>query len=300
MNNRILLSFLSAIFSVVYVCQVYSQDGLKVYISADMEGISGVVHRDQTVAEGSDYNMARSWFTQEVNSAIQGAIDAGAKEIIVNDSHGSMRNILPHELNPVAKLITGSPKPLSMMEGFDKTFDAVFFIGYHARAGSKDGVLDHTYSGSIIYSVKMNGVEVGESEINAAIAGLFGVPVVLVTGDKTVCEQVKNSIDKNIVTVDVKESIGRYAGKTITPSEAQKKIREMAKVALQNRKNIKPYVLNPPYQFDIEFLYSEHADNAELIPDVKRTGSRSVTFVQNDLLKGFRLFRAILLVARPG
>ncbi len=121
------------------------KEKLKVFISVDMEGIAGIVSVDHTSSDGKDYGIARRWMTEEANAAIQGALDAGATEIVVNDSHGGMKNLIASEINPNAYLITGSPKPLSMMQGIDETFDAVIFIGYHAKAGTKDGVLDHTY-----------------------------------------------------------------------------------------------------------------------------------------------------------
>jgi len=145
----------------------YGQEKLKVFISVDMEGIAGVVNGDQTSSSGKDYGLARRWMTGEVNAAIRGALQAGANEIVVNDSHGSMRNVIISEMNPEAYLTTGSPKPLSMMQGIDETYDAIFFIGYHARAGSKDGVLDHTYSSGSVYSIKVNDMELGEAEQNA-------------------------------------------------------------------------------------------------------------------------------------
>ncbi len=297
-RSNISMLFTLLLMLLIQINSVFSQKGLKIYISVDMEGIAGVVAGTHLSEEGYDYNMARIWTTQEVNAAIEGAIAAGATEILVNDAHGSMRNILIYELNSAATLITGSPKPLSMMQGIDKTFDAAIFIGYHAMAGSKDGVLDHTYSGKTVYSLKINSIEVGESELNAAIAGYFGVPIVLVSGDKVLCEQVKNNMDKNIVVVPVKEGIGRHAAKSLTPAEAQKTIREKTKIAIEKRKSIKPFAFSPPYKFEISFLYSNQADMAELVPGVKRTAPRTVEFIQEDLIEGLRLFRAILLIAR--
>ncbi|HHS14125.1 MAG TPA: hypothetical protein ENN03_10225 [bacterium] len=273
--------------------------GLRVYISVDMEGIAGVCASDQVSASGRDYHMARMWTTRETNAAIQGALDAGATEILVNDSHGSMRNIIAHELNPAARLITGSPKPLGMMQGIDRTFQAALFIGYHARAGSINGVLDHTYSSAAVYSIKINGLEVGESELNAILAGHFGVPVALVAGDREVCRQVKEMLGDQVLTVEVKEGIGRHAASTLVPAEAQKQIREKTREALENLHAMKPFQLSGPYTFEIDFLYSWQADAAELIPGVERTAPRSILYTQDDFLEGFRLFRALLVLARP-
>ena len=194
------------------------QEKLKVFISVDMEGIAGVVNGDQTSSSGRDYGIARRWMTQEVNAAIRGALAAGATEIVVNDSHGSMRNVIISELDPVAFLTTGSPKPLSMMQGIDGTFDAVFFIGYHARAGSEDGVLDHTYSSGSVFSIKVNDMELGESEQNALIAGYYEVPVVLVTGDQTVCGQVKKSLGEEVATLFLNNIL---QGRSVQPGTHQ-------------------------------------------------------------------------------
>ncbi len=289
---------LVSIILILHLSNCVAQDGLKVFISVDMEGIAGVVASDHVRADGKDYHMARMWTTQETNAAIEGALDAGATEIVVNDSHGSMRNIIAHELNPAARLITGSPKPFGMMQGIDDSFDAAIFIGYHARAGTTDGVLDHTYSGAAIYALRINDLEVGESELNAIIAGLYEVPVVMIAGDRAVCEQVRDILDQNIVTVEVKEGIGRYAANTLVPSEAQKKIRENARIAIENRGQIEPFKLLSPYKFEVDFLYSYQAEAAELIPGVERFAPRTVVYTQDDFIEGFRLFRALLSLAR--
>ena len=274
------------------------QEKLKVYISVDMEGIAGVVDSEQVSSAGSDYNLARRWMTEEVNAAIRGALKAGATEILVNDSHGSMRNVIISELDQAASLITGSPKPLSMMQGIDGTFDAVFFIGYHARSGSEDGVLDHTYSSASVYSIKVNGMELGESEQNALIAGCFDVPVVLITGDHTVCEQVRKSLGEGLETAVVKDGIGRSAARSLTPARACQLIQQKAEMALKNRDRAKLFKFQPPYRFELTYLRSSMADAAELIPQVKRAGPRTVTYETEDYIVGYKLFRALIALAR--
>lgn len=299
MISKILkVTILIIIFLLFNISYLSSSQKLKVYISVDMEGITGVVNRDQVSSEGKDYNLARKWMMEETNAAIQGALDAGATKIMVNDSHGNMRNIIISELNPTAYLITGSPKSLSMMQGIDNTFDVVIFIGYHAKAGTKDGVLDHTYSSASVYSIKINGIEMPEVGINAAVAGYFDVPVVLIAGDSAVCQQAKNLLGKEIETVAVKEGIGRYAAKCLPLEKALQLIREKTKIALEKRKEIKPFNLDPPYKFELEFLYSYQTDYAELIPGVKRIGGRTVVFTTNDLIEGFKLMRALIALAR--
>ncbi len=300
MRKRSLLIFL--IFSLaILLCLTdysFSQKRLKVFISVDMEGIAGVVHGDHTSSSGRDYSRARRWATEEVNAAIKGALEAGATEVVVNDSHGSMRNIIASELNPAALLITGSPKPLSMMQGIDQSFDAVIFIGYHARAGTQDGVLDHTYSGGSIYSVKVNKKEMSEADLNALIAGWHDVPVVLISGDAAICEQTKESLGEELEIAVVKRAVGRYAAKSYTPQKAQEIIYEKTKIALAKKKKPKPFKMKSPYRFEVNFLRSSMADGAELIPQVERTGPRSVRFVTDDYIEGFKLLRAIIYLAR--
>ncbi|MEE8163588.1 MAG: M55 family metallopeptidase [Anaerolineae bacterium] len=267
---------------------------MKVYISCDMEGISGVVAGKQTEMNGEEYKRAQKLVTGEVNAAIEGALAGGASEVLVNDSHGSMRNILIEELNPSAQLISGSPKPLSMMQGIDGSFDAAFFIGYHAQAGTAYSVLDHTYSG-IVYQVSLNGRLVGETGLNAALAGHFGVPVVLVTGDKLLVEEATTLLG-TVEGVAVKESCGRSAAKCLVPESARKLIREAAQRALSTEG--KPFVVEPPITLTVDFTSSAHLDVAELIPDANRVSGRRIEFIHDDLLTIYKVWRAMLKLAR--
>ena len=275
-----------------------SQDKLKVYISVDMEGIAGVVHSDQVSSSGKDYNLARRWTTDETNAAIEGALAAGATEIVVNDSHGSKRNIIASMVNPAAYLITGSPKPLGMMQGIDETFDAIIFVGYHSKVGTKDAVLDHTMSGSAFASIVINDIEMSEAQINAALGAVYNVPVVLITGDATVCKQTKEELGDELETAVVKEAVGRTAAKTLTPEKACALIKEKTIQALQKRNWVKPYKLDPPFRFEINFNRSSMADMAEFIPQVERVSPKTVRFEIDDFIKGFRLMRALMYIAR--
>jgi D-amino peptidase len=271
--------------------------GPKVFISVDMEGIWGVVQGSQTSSGGNDYGAARKWMAEDVNAAIAGLLEAGAAEIVVNDSHGSMRNILAQDLNPQASLISGSPKPLSMMQGIDGSFDACIFVGYHARAGTAPAVLDHTISGASIRAIKINGRELPELGINAAIAGYYKVPVIMLSGDKETCGQASIILGKEVVTVSVKEGQGRYAAKMLPLEAARTALKDGAKEALLKRRKIAPYVLNPPYEFEVEFHNSGQAEMPSLLPQVKRTGPRSVAFSATDYIEGFKLLRAAIALA---
>ncbi|AZR73270.1 peptidase M55 [Anoxybacter fermentans] len=269
---------------------------MKILISADMEGITGIVSVDQVSQKGEDYERARLLMTREVNAAIRGALAGGATEVIVNDSHAAMRNIILEELHPEAQLITGSPKPLSMMQGIDETVDAVFFIGYHARKGTANAILDHTYSGRCVAEYTVNGMKLGETGQNALIAGAYGVPVVLVTGDTQVTREARELLG-NIETVAVKDSITRYSAKTLHPEKAHTLIEEAAKKAVQRIGEIKPFTLEGPYTIEIELMCTSMADMAELIPGVERIAPRVVRFTHSDYITAYKCFRAIIAMS---
>lgn len=289
--------FLATILFLLSALHASEKSGGKVFISVDMEGIWGVVHGDQTSPESAEYGPARKWMAEDVNAVITGLLEAGVTEIVVNDSHGSMRNILASDLNPKAILISGSPKPLSMMQGIDGSFHACLLIGYHAKAGTTFAILDHTISGSTVHAIRINGLEMPELGINSAIAGYFDVPVIMLSGDKEVCSQAQSLLGKELVTIAVKEATGRYAAKLVPMEEARRLLREGAKEAILKRAAVKPFKLTPPYKFEVEFANSGQADLAELIPQAKRTDARTVTFTSNDYLEGFKLMRALIALA---
>jgi D-amino peptidase len=271
--------------------------GPKVFISVDMEGIWGVVHGDQVSSASPEYGPARRWMVDDVNAVIAGLFEAGASEVVVNDSHGSMRNIIADGLNPKASLVTGSPKPLLMMQGIDGTFDACILDGYHAKAGTASAILDHTISGGAMRSIKINGQELPELGINGAIAGYFKVPVIMLSGDTETCVQARAILGNEIVTVAVKEGAGRYAAKLLPQEEARKRLREGAKEALLKKAKIMLFKLNPPYQFELDFNNSGQAELPSMIPGVKRTGARGVTFSSSDYMDGVKLMRALIALA---
>ncbi len=270
---------------------------LKVYISVDMEGIWGVVHSKQCSAESPEYQLARKWMVQDTNAVVQGLFEGGATEVVVKDSHGSMRNIIASELDPRAVLISGSPKPLSMMEGLDSSFSACLFVGYHARAGSAPAILDHTISGAAIYSLRINGQEMPELGINAAIAGYFNVPVVMLTGDTATCRQARELLGQELVVVPVKEAVNRLAARNFARDKVLADLRDGARKAINSLKNFQPYKLPPPYEFEINLHNSQQAELGVLIPGVRRPSARTLTFSSQDYLEGFRLMRALIALA---
>jgi D-amino peptidase len=270
---------------------------LKIYISVDMEGICGVVHADQTNPGTPEYAAARKWMAEDVNAAVEGAFRAGANEVVVNDSHGSMRNIDPGDLHPKAVLISGSPKPQSMMEGIDKSYDAVLFVGYHAGAGTQDAVLDHTISGGVVQSIKVNGVELPELGLNAAISGAYDVPVVFVSGDVAVCRQAKTILGSEVVTAPVKDAIGRTAARLVPFAEARRAIRDRVTDALRKLGQVKPFRVAAPCKFELQFYISAQADMAMYMPSVQRVNARTVAFTSDDYLKGFKMLRGLIALA---
>jgi D-amino peptidase len=219
--------------------------GLKVFISVDMEGLAGVVSSSEVAATGPDYGHFRTIMAGETNAAIEGAFRAGAAEVVVRDSHGAKQNLLPGDLDPRARLLRGqSTGPKNMMEGIDKTFDGVVFIGYHARAGTPNAILEHTSTGNVV-DFSVNGVSLPEGGYNAIVAGLAGVPVVFAAGDKALVDQLRGLLG-SIEGVAVKEEIAD-AVLSLSPAAAQEAIRRGVEQAVRNRATFKPFTLPSPY-----------------------------------------------------
>lgn len=267
---------------------------MHVLISVDMEGISGVVTSDHVNATHKDYDRFRALMTAEANAAIEGALAGGATRVVVNDSHGGMTNILVEQLNPAAELIAGSPKPLSMMEGIGPDVDAVLFVGYHSRMGTGGGVLAHTYAGSIVTELCLNGQAVGETGLNAAVAGAYGVPVVLVTGDRAVTEEARALLG-DVETVAVKEGVGWKAARCLHPETARERIREAATRAV--RKGGRPFAVATPVKVRAVFQRLAQADMAALIPGSARVGGLTLEFTAPDMVSAYRTFRAMVALA---
>ena len=284
--KRVLLSIL---FLLVINTPAFSQRGkeLKVFISVDMEGITGVANWEDVSRTGKDYDYFRKIMTEEANAAVEGALEAGATEILVRDSHSSARNILPERLNKNARLLrdwSGGGFKI-MMEGMDGTFDAVVFIGYHAKAGTPNAILEHTMSGKVT-DVSINGISLPEAGINALIAGYYNVPVVFLSGDLAICKQAKKLLGE-IETVAVKEGIGNSA-LNLHPEAARKKIREGVKKALINRTRFRPYKLVPPYTLVLKLKEDELIQKNSFYPGAERTGDWEITYRNKDLLEIFK------------
>lgn len=270
---------------------------MRVYISVDIEGISTIVAGDSTSQSGRDYDRARRQMTAEANAAVLGALAAGAETIVVNDSHGSMTNLVPAELHPAAELIQGSPKPLSMMQGVEGGFDAVMFVGYHARM-HQPGILSHTISGGTVSNIWLNGQVMGETAINAAIAGYYGIPVVLVTGDAEVAAEAKSMLGEVEVAV-VKTPITRYSARSLHPERACQLIQATAERALSQPGHYRPFLPAGPYTFTLQFIQAGQADAAAIMPGTVRVDGSTVSFTHEDYLMAFRGLRAMISLARP-
>jgi len=273
---------------------------MRVYISVDMEGIAGVVHEDQTNPVdprcAAEYARFRKLMTAEANAAIDGALEAGANQVLVNDSHWFMRNLLAEELNQAAVLLSGDPKPWSMMEGIDGGFDAAMCIGYHARAGTKNAVLDHTYTDRVL-EARLNGRPVGELALNAALAGAFGVPVVLASGDSALAAEAKDLLGEAVHCVVVKEAVSRHAAKSVAPAVACRLIGDAAADALRQKPLPRPFTMTPPIALEVDFQITVMADMAELVPGSTRAGPRTVAFTHEDYRTVFRAWRALYNLA---
>src|SRR5438876_222898 len=268
---------------------------MRVYISVDMEGIAGVVHESQTdpatPAFAAEYARFRGLMTAEANAAVEGALAAGATKVVVNDSHWFMRNLLAEELHQAAELVSGDPKPRSMVHGIDGGFDAALFIGYHARAGTPHAILDHTYADRI-HEVRLNGKPVGELGINAAFAGIHGVPVALVSGDAALAAEAKDLLGDDVATVVVKQAVSRHAAQSVAPAVACRMIREGVTAALKRKHT--PFVLAVPVTVEVDFALTIHADMAELCPGAVRSGGRTVAFTHADYREVFQAWRVLL------
>jgi D-amino peptidase len=272
---------------------------IKILVAADMEGISGVVHSDQTDARHAEYARFRKLMTGDVNAAIRGACDAGAEEMVVADGHGNARNILIEELDPRARLNTGSPAPWAMVQGVDGGVSAAMFVGYHARAGSQNAILDHTWSSSSMAGVWLNGQVVGEIGCNAALCGHFDVPVILVSGDQTACAEAVELLGPIEIAV-VKQASGRTAAECLPPEVAQREIYEAAHRAvnrLKERQTPPPLRLHTPITLTLELMRSDQADRAAILPGARRFAGRRIELTAEDVPAAYQLFRAAVALA---
>ncbi|MGB9717040.1 MAG: M55 family metallopeptidase [Thermoproteota archaeon] len=258
---------------------------MKVYVLADMEGASYIVREQQTEPGSREYEEACLLLTRDVNAAVEGALQGGASEVLVNDLHGARGgfNLVPEELHEGAKYVTGGPRPCRMA-GLDRSFSLAFMIGYHAMAGSRGAVLDHTMASRVIVNAYVNEKRVGEIGIDAAILGYFEVPVALVSGCRIAVEEARALLGR-VETVAVKEGLSRNFAVCLPPALSRKLIREAAEKAVKNAADFKPFKVKPPIVLKVEYSHPNYADVQCRTPGVERLDSRTVIVRGDDLLE---------------
>ncbi|HKR13248.1 MAG TPA: M55 family metallopeptidase [Pyrinomonadaceae bacterium] len=257
---------------------------LKIYISADMEGVVGVVTNEQLGPQGFEYARFREFMTQEVNAAIEGALAAGATDIVIGDSHGNGQNLLIEKLPRNVLLVRAWPRPLGMMQGIDETFAGAMFIGYHTGTTNLDGVRAHTISSARLTDVRLKGVSVSEAGLNAAIAGHFNVPVIMVSGDDAVVKETQSLLG-NIEGAVVKWASGFHSAKTMMPEASYQLIREKAQRAVTRIRDFKPYKLTGPIELEVRFKNYRPAEVLSYLSIVQRPDAHSIRFVGKDIVE---------------
>jgi D-amino peptidase len=273
-----------------------SAQAKKVYISVDMEGISGVVGDDQTSAGQPEYARSRKLMAEDANAAIRGAFDGGATEVVVNDSHGSQRNLLPEDLDPRARLISHSFKRHGMVEGLDETFDAVIFVGYHAKADSPRGLFAHTGSG-VVKDVQVNGKSAGEGGLNTLVAQWYGVPVVMISGDDVAVEQQKEWTPA-IRGVVVKRAINMRAVESKPLAEARREIQAAAKEAVAGAK--KPARdRQAAYKVRMQLRNFTIPEVATAFSEIQLVAADTVEFSRPTMPEAYRIIRVLYRFINP-
>ena len=289
-------AFVAAAAAAVLSLPASAQSGKKVFISADMEGISGISSSDQLSAAGAEYGRSRKMMADDVNAAVRGARAGGASTIVVNDSHGTMRNLRLEDLDPEVRLISHSFKRSGMMEGLDETFDAAIFVGYHAKAGHPGGLFAHTGSG-VVRDVRVNGTSMGEGGLNTTVAAWYGVPVVLVTGDDVAVKQVAE-IATSARTVAVKRAINPRAVELRAFKDAHMEIERAAREGVAAAKKFPPRRA-PSYRVEVQFQDVAIPEVAESLPGMQRPAPDTIAFTQETMPKAYTLIRLLYRYINP-
>lgn len=268
---------------------------MKIFISADMEGISGVATNVQLTKE-PEYQRFRKLMTQDVNAAIAGAFDGGATEVVVADGHGNMSNILIEDLDERATLISGNNRVMCQLEGLDESFSGLFLVGHHGREGGDErAVINHTLAGVCVTELRVNGVVVGETQLNARVAGQFGVPALFVSGDDAYVKEVQHDLPQ-VVGAVVKRGIDRYAAELLPPKRAQQIIREQAVLAMKQVGQVSPFVMEGPVTIEVDFKNTAQAHMTTTIPLVELVGPKTIRFTSPDMVTAYKLFWGCVII----
>ena len=274
---------LATILASLFIANVAAgQRPIKVFISVDMEGITGAVSSEQLGPDGFEYQRFREFMTADALAAIDGAREAGATQFVVADSHGNMQNLLIERFGADVTIIRGGNRPLSMMHGIDSTFAAVMFVGYHSATTNPQGVRAHTLSSATFAGVYLNGRPMSESSINAALAGAAGVPVVMVSGDDAAVGEVRTLLG-DVEGAVVKQSIGFHSAATMTPAAGQALIKARARAAIARLRDFKPHRVNGPYVLDLVYKSYLPAELMALLPGIERRDAHTVRYTAQSL-----------------
>lgn len=272
---------------------------MKVYLSFDFEGVAGIVDWAQCREGTAAYDIGCALTLGEVNAAIEGAVRGGATEVVVNDSHGQMRNLNPADLSHNATYISGRHKPLYMMEGLDGSFDVLFLVGYHGSISGESSTLSHTYNPEVFSAARLGGVEVGESGINALVADHFGVPIGLVTGDEATIRETA-PFAAEATTVVTKQSITRFAATNVHPHLAREQIRANAREAVRRARDgeLRLPQLEKPVRLELDMQTADMAEVGSWVKGAERVGTRTIAIESDDALATFRSFVAVNYITR--
>jgi D-amino peptidase len=269
---------------------------MRVYVTVDIEGIAGVIHSAEGSPGNPEYERARRLMTAEASAVVAGIFDADSSaQVSVVDVHGPYRNIIPEELDERATLSRGKPRVYGMMHGVDKGYDLAMFVGVHGRAGTGASALSHTFMGTIL-DVRVNGASYGELGLNAAMAGAYGVPVVLVAGDQSVVQETRELLGEQTLTVQVKESVAQMSAESVHPNVARQLLREAAARAVRERPNVAPLRVETPVRCEVELARPVLADLAEMIDGAERVDGRTVAFTRADMPSAYRVLRLVTVL----
>lgn len=268
---------------------------MNVFVSVDMEGITGIVHGDMMGAEGREYDRGRRLMTGDTNAAVEGLVRGGAEYVLVADGHGPMRNIFYEDLHPQAHIVTGSAnaRDYCQLQGADsRSFDAAVFIGYHAMAKTYDAIHPHTIAGVAIHELRINGRPHGETGLNAAILGSLGIPVIMLSGDLTTTQEAREFLGEGIETVAVKEACGRNAAICRPMDLCREEITAATERALRGLGATKPYQPDSPMRLEIDFLTMQQCDRAARTAGVERVGPVTIAIPGDNPWEQYRVLWA--------